>query len=76
MFNINFANDWSQNADLWYQKQLLYQQSHNHFPERSMLGQRTLTVGGSITVQLTSCFTSLESTKQVKMLLIQHKQSS
>ena len=32
MFNINFANDWIQTADLWYQKQLLYQLSHNHWP--------------------------------------------
>ena len=32
MFNINFADDWSLTADLWYQKQPLYQLSHNHFP--------------------------------------------
>ena len=32
MFNINFANDWSQTTDLWYRKQLLYQLSYNHFP--------------------------------------------
>ena len=32
MFNINFAKYWSCNADLWYQKQPLYQLSHNHFP--------------------------------------------
>ena len=32
MFNINFANDWSWTADLWYRKQPLYQLSHNHFP--------------------------------------------
>ena len=30
MFNINFANDWIQTADLWYRKQPLYQLSHNH----------------------------------------------
>ena len=28
MFNINFANDWNQTADLWRWKQLLYQLSH------------------------------------------------
>ena len=40
--------------------------------------QRTLTyfIRGNITVQLTSCLTGLDSTKQVNMLLIQHKQSS
>ena len=38
--------------------------------------QRTLTIEGSISVQLTSCLTGLELTKQVKLLLIQHKQSS
>ena len=32
MFSVNFANDWSQTADLWYQKRPLYQLSHNHFP--------------------------------------------
>ena len=31
MFNITFADDWSRTADLWYQKRLLYQLSHNHF---------------------------------------------
>ena len=31
---------------------------------------------GGITVRLTSCLTSLDSTKQVKVLLIHHKQSS
>ena len=31
MFNINFANDWIQTADLWYWKQPLYQLSHNHY---------------------------------------------
>ena len=35
MFNINFADDWSRTADLWYQKQPLYQLSHNHFPVSS-----------------------------------------
>ena len=32
MFNINFADDWSQTADVWYPKQPLFQLSHNHFP--------------------------------------------
>ena len=32
MLNIKFADDWSQIADLWYQKRPLYQLSHNHFP--------------------------------------------
>ena len=36
----------------------------------------TLTIGGSISVLLTSCLTGLDSTKQVNLLLIQHKQSS
>ena len=39
-------------------------------------GQRTLTMGGSITVWPTSCLTGLDLTKQVNLLLIQHKQSS
>ena len=30
MFIINFANDCIRTADLWYQKQPLYQLSHNH----------------------------------------------
>ena len=30
--SINFADDWSRTADLWYRKQPLYQLSHNHFP--------------------------------------------
>ena len=34
MFNINFSDDWSQTADLWYQKRLLFQLSHNHFPNQ------------------------------------------
>ena len=40
--------------------------------------QRTLAyfLRGSITVQLTSCLTGLDSTKQVDILLIQHKRSS
>ena len=37
---------------------------------------RTLTKGGSFTVQLYSCLTGLYLTKQVKLLFIQHKQSS
>ena len=35
--------------------------------------QRILTIGGSITVQLTSCLTGLDLTKQVKLELIQFK---
>ena len=30
MFNINFADDWIQTADLWFWKQPLYQLSPNH----------------------------------------------
>ena len=30
--SINFADDWSRTADLWYWKRPLYQLSHNHFP--------------------------------------------
>ena len=37
---------------------------------------RILTIGGSITVQLTSCLTGLDLTNQAKMLFIQQKQSS
>ena len=37
MFNINFANDWIQTADLWYWKQPLYQLSHNHCPRTGKL---------------------------------------
>ena len=33
MYPINFANDWSQTADLWNRKRLLYQLSHNHWIE-------------------------------------------
>ena len=36
---------------------------------------RELSPWGSIDVQLTSCLTGLDSVKQVKLLLIQHKQS-
>ena len=35
--------------------------------------QRTLTIGGSIIVWQTSCLTGLNSTKQVKPMLIQRK---
>ena len=38
--------------------------------------QRTLTIGGNITVQLTYCLTSLDLTKHVELLLIQHKKIS
>ena len=31
LFNINFADDWIRTADLWCQKWLLYQLSHNHY---------------------------------------------
>ena len=34
--SINFADDWSRTADLWYQKRPLYQLSHNHFPAASL----------------------------------------
>ena len=34
------------------------------------------TIGGSMTVWLTSCITGLDQTKQVKLMLIQHKQNS
>ena len=38
---------------------------------------RTLTIGGSVTVRLTSCLTGLDLTKQVKLLFtLIHKQSS
>ena len=37
--------------------------------------QRTLTIGGSITVSLTSCLTGLDLTIQVNLLFIQHKES-
>ena len=37
-----------------------------------MINQRTLTIGGSITLRLT-CLTGLDLTKGVKLLLIQHK---
>ena len=40
------------------------------------LNQRTLTIGGCITEWLTSCLTGLDLTKQEKLLIIQHKQSS
>ena len=30
MFNINFANDWIQTADVWYWKRPLNQLCHNH----------------------------------------------
>ena len=32
MFNIQYYDDWSQTADLRYQKRPLYQLSHNYFP--------------------------------------------
>ena len=38
--------------------------------------QRTLTIGVSISVWLSSCLTSLELTKHVKLMLIQPKQNS
>ena len=37
---------------------------------------REHTIGGNITVQLTYCLIGLDLTKQVKLFLIQHKQSS
>ena len=36
MFKINFAYDWIQTVDLWYQKQPLYQLSHNHCPNHNL----------------------------------------
>ena len=38
--------------------------------------QRILTIRGSIIVQLTSCLTGLDLTKQVNLFLIQHKESA
>ena len=38
--------------------------------------QRILTIWGSVTVQLTSCLTSLDATKQEKLLIIQHQPNS
>ena len=32
MFNVIFANDWIQTADLWNQMRPCYQLSHNHCP--------------------------------------------
>ena len=40
------------------------------------LHQRALRIGRSITVWLTSCLTGFDLTKQVKLMLMQHKQSS
>ena len=40
------------------------------------LNQRTLTIGESIFVWLTSCLTCLDLTKQVKLLFNRPKQSS
>ena len=42
----------------------------------SSLGQNPYTLGESITVQLTTCLTGLDSIKTVKLMLIQHKQCS
>ena len=38
--------------------------------------QRTLTIWESINVQLTSCLTGLDSTKHIKLMLIQHKKAA
>ena len=38
--------------------------------------QKTLTIWESIAGWLTSCWTGLDLTKEVKLMLIQHKQSS
>ena len=43
---------------------------------RRVFTQRTLTIGGSIIVRLTSCLSSSDLTKQLNVLFIQHKQSS
>jgi len=42
MSNINFADDWIQTTDLWYQKQPLYPMNLNlnHFPEHQKLRQK------------------------------------
>ena len=40
------------------------------------LNQRTLVLGGSITVWLTSGLSGLDLTKKVKLMFIKHKQSS
>ena len=45
-------------------------------PSILMFNQRTLTIGGSITVWLNSFLTGLDLTQQVKLLFIQHKQNS
>ena len=42
MFNINFADDWIQNVDLWYQKRPLYQLSH--YPYSKLLPTSALTL--------------------------------
>ena len=43
---------------------------------RNKFNQRTLTIGGSINVQLTSCLTGLDLTKQGMLMLIQQKQAA
>ena len=42
MFNINFADDWSQTVDLWYCKQPLYQLSHNRMCKWEAKGESIL----------------------------------
>ena len=44
--------------------------------ETDHIGQRKFTIGENISVWLKSCLNFLDLTKQVKLLLIQHKQSS
>ena len=52
MFNINFADDWIRTADLWYQKQLLYQLTHNHIPHLStVISSCRMSGGGSVIIR-------------------------
>ena len=37
--HINFSDDWIRTADLWCQKQPLYQLGHNHFPTGTKNGR-------------------------------------
>ena len=48
MFNINFANDWNQTADLWRWKQLLYQLRQNNCPIEQYFYSRNLISFNSI----------------------------
>ena len=46
MFNEFFIDNWIQTVDLWYWKQPLYQQSHNHFPNSKYLHYLILPITG------------------------------